>query len=98
MAEAEHTLDYSSRICAATAAANDQTARLRDDCASGAEAKRAAERQAVRLVLGSFQGPLAQVHRDLETGAVNTQNGFQETRHNLSQLVSYFPPSPTNQK
>jgi hypothetical protein len=63
------------------------------------EDKRAADRQAFGLALKAFENQLARVSGDLETVAVNTQTGFQETHQNLSQLVSFVGPyPPPNQK
>jgi hypothetical protein len=104
--QSNQTAAYSNSIFAATAAANEETLRLLADFAHSQDEKLLADRQAVGLVLSDFEARLGKVHRDLETVAVNTQTGFQQTRRNLSELVTYFPPNapanipsgPNNQK
>jgi len=106
MLQSSQTLNYSNTIFAATAAANEETIRLLADFAHSQDEKLLADRRSVGLVLQDFETRLTKVHRDLETVAVNTQTGFQQTRRNLSDLVAYFPPTappnvpvgPNNQK
>jgi len=98
MVQAQETTGYSNSIFAATTAASEETIRLLGDYSRGQEDKRLADRQALGLALQTFEARLARVTGDLETVAVNTQTGFQETHQNLSQLVSYYGPVPGNQK
>ena len=106
MLQSNQTLNISNSLFAATAAANEETIRLLADFAHSQDEKLLADRQSVGLVLQDFEARLTKVHHDLEIVAVNTQTGFQQTRRNLSELVSYFPPNappnipvgPNNQK
>lgn len=91
--QSNQMINYSNSVFAATTAANEETIRLLADFAHSQDEKLVADRQAVGLMLQDFESRLAKVHRDLETVAVNTQTGFQQTHQNLSQLVSYFPPN-----
>jgi hypothetical protein len=97
MLQSNQTLVYSNSIFAATTAANEETLRLLADFAHSQDEKLLTDRQAVGLALTDFEARLGKVHRDLETVAVNTQTGFQQTRQNLTELVAYFPPNaPAN--
>jgi|ERR1041385_5726154 hypothetical protein len=97
--QSQQTLNYSNSMFAATAAANEETIRLLTDFTRSQDEKLLADGQAVRLTLQSFDARLAKLGHDLETVAINTQTGFQQTRQNLSELVAYFPvTSPPNQK
>jgi len=101
MVQTQGTTSYSNSLFAATTAANEETLRLLGDYSRAQDEKLIADRQALAVALQTFEARLAQVRSELETVAVNTQTGFQETHHNMSQLVSYFPgtfPSNPNQK
>ena len=93
MAQGQQTLNYSNTLFAATAAANQETLRLLSDFARVQDEKQLADQRAFAVALQNFEARLQKVHRDLETVAINTQTGFQQTHQNLSELVSYFPPA-----
>jgi len=98
MVQAQESSSYSNSMFAATTAATEETIRLLTDYSRSQEEKRLADRQAFGLALQAFEVRLTRVSGDLETVAVNTQTGFQETHQNLSQLVSFVGPFPGNQK
>jgi hypothetical protein len=85
-------LDVSPSVAAATAAANAETLRLLAQYSSLQDNQRAADQQALKLTFDTYDARLATLRKELETVAVNTEGGFQVTRQNLAQLVSFEEP------
>jgi hypothetical protein len=84
--------DAPAIVATATTAANVETLRLLAQYSSLQDNQRAADQQALKLTLDTFGVRLATLRNELETVAVNTEGGFQLTRQNMAQLVS-FPVS-----
>jgi hypothetical protein len=84
--------DAAASVAAATTAANAETLRLLTQYSSLQDNQRAADQQALKLTLGTFDVRLSTLRNELETVAVNTEGGFQATRQNLARLVSFDEP------
>jgi hypothetical protein len=72
----------------ATATANAEAMRLLAEYARLDEDGRAADRKTVALAMQEFESRLARLRAELETVAVNTEDGFQQTQEGLTRLVS----------
>jgi hypothetical protein len=72
----------------ATAAANAETLRLLTEYATAAQA----DRQAVNMALDQLESRLMRLRAELETVAVNTEDGFRQTTEGLSTLAAYTVP------
>jgi hypothetical protein len=79
----------------AATAANAQAMRLLAEYARLDEDGRAEDRKTVALALQAFESRLARLRAELETVAVNTQDGFQQTQEGLTRLVSLNTASET---
>jgi anti-sigma factor RsiW len=71
-------------------AANAESQRLFADFTRAQNAQRAEDRQALSLTLRNFDNRIDRLRTEIETVALNTQNGFEET-HQV--LASFTPPS-----
>jgi anti-sigma factor RsiW len=89
--EREHNLNVSNSLAMA-ATANTETLRLLGDYARLQQEQRAADQEVMKTALRSFDLRLGRVRSDLQTVAVNTEAGFEQTHQNLAQLVSYSMP------
>jgi hypothetical protein len=72
----------------AAATANAEVLRLLAEYARLDEDGRAEDRKTVALALQEFESRLARLRAELETVAVNTEDGFQQTQEGLTRLVS----------
>jgi hypothetical protein len=72
----------------AAATANAEAMRLLAEYARLDEDGRAEDRKTVALALQEFESRLARLRAELETVAVNTEDGFQQTQEGLTRLVS----------
>src|SRR5262245_25343103 len=84
-AQSDPAADRNAFVEAATAAANNETVRLLSEYSRAQDEQRVADRQEVSLALRAFGLRLANMQTDLETVAVNTQDGFLQTSENLAQ-------------
>jgi putative zinc finger protein len=89
--EREHNYNLSNSVTMA-ATANTETLRLLGDYARLQQEQRAADQEVVKTALRSFDLRLGRVRSDLQTVAVNTEAGFEQTHENLAQLASYSLP------
>jgi hypothetical protein len=89
--EREHNFNLSNSMAIA-ATANTETLRLMSDYARLQQEQRAADQEVIKTALRSFDLRLGRVRSDLQTVAVNTEAGFEQTHQNLAQLVSYSLP------
>jgi len=89
--EREHNYNFSNSLALA-ATANTETLRLMGDYARLQQEQRAADQEVIKTALRSFDLRLGRVRSDLQTVAVNTEAGFEQTHENLAQLVSYSMP------
>jgi hypothetical protein len=80
----------------ATAAANNEMLRLLSEYSRAAAEQRMTDQQTVALALRNFETRLGRLRAELETVALNTENGFEQTHENLSRLVSFSAPVPTD--
>jgi anti-sigma factor RsiW len=87
----EHNFNLSNSLAIA-ATANTETLRLMSDYARLQQEQRAADQEVIKTALRSFDLRLGRVRSDLQTVAVNTEAGFEQTHQNLAQLVSYTLP------
>jgi anti-sigma factor RsiW len=85
--EHERGINASNAVVAATAVANAEALRLLSDYAKLNEARRAEDQQAAAVALRAFEARLARLRAELETVAVNTEDGFQQTQAGLSRLA-----------
>jgi hypothetical protein len=91
MVEREHNYNFSNSLALA-ATANTETLRLMGDYARLQQEQRASDQEVIKTALRSFDLRLGRVRSDLQTVAVNTEAGFEQTHENLAQLVSYSMP------
>lgn len=82
----------SNNVNIATAAANAETLRLFAEYSQLHESQRATDQQNFGVALRSFETRLARLRAELETVALNTENGFEQTHENLSRLASFSAP------
>jgi hypothetical protein len=83
----------SDTVQVATAAANSEAQRLLADYARLNEEQRATDRQQVNFVLRAMDLHVSKLRSELETVAMNTENGFEQTHENLTRLVALAPPT-----
>lgn len=91
--QSQESLNSSHSLSLATMAAAAETLRVLSEYSQVQDAQRAADQQAVKLALETLNGRLEKLHAELETVAVNTQDGLQLTHQNLARLVSYSAPA-----
>jgi hypothetical protein len=70
-------------------AAGEETLRILSEYAQTLESQRVQDRQAVGLVIRSLENRVNTLRTELETVAVNTQDGLQATHQNLAHLAYY---------
>jgi len=70
-------------------AASDGMIQLLSDYAKLNEQQRTQDRRAVTMALRDMEMRLVKLRTELETVAVNTESGFQQTQEGLTQLASY---------
>jgi hypothetical protein len=83
----------SNNVNLATAAANTETLRLLAEYARLQESQRATDQQNLAAALRSFETRLGRLRTELETVALNTENGFEQTHENFSRLASFSAPA-----
>ena len=88
--EREHSFNQSNNLALA-AATSAETVRLLAEFSRAQAEQRAGDQQTVKLALETLGARLENYHADLETVAVNTADGFQQTHQNLARLISYSP-------
>jgi hypothetical protein len=76
----------------ATTAANAETLRLLAEYSQLQESQHATDQQNLAVALRNFETRLGRLRAELETVALNTENGFEQTHENLSRLVSFSAP------
>ena len=77
----------------ATAAANAETLRLLSGYSQLQAEQRYSDQQAVAVALRNFETRLGRLRAELETVALNTENGFEQTHENLTRLASFSAPA-----
>ena len=82
----------SNNVNIATAAANAETLRLLADYSQLQASQRASDQQNLGVALRSFETRLGRLRAELETVALNTENGFEQTHENFSRLASFSAP------
>jgi hypothetical protein len=87
------SLNLTNSVNVASAAAKAQTLRLLSEYSQLQENQRAADQRTVALTLKDFDTRLARLRTELETVAVNTEVGFEQTHDNLSRLASFSAPA-----
>jgi hypothetical protein len=70
-------------------ASTTEVARLLTDYSQVQEEQRAVDRQRMNLALRTVDLRLNRIQNDLETVAINTETGFQETHENITKVASY---------
>jgi outer membrane murein-binding lipoprotein Lpp len=84
----DRALNTANTVAAATDAANKEFARLLTDYAKQDGERRAEDRRTFALALSELDSRLVKLRAELETVAVNTQDGFYQTQQGLTELVS----------
>ena len=79
-------------VTLATAAANAETVRLLSRYSLLQAEQRYSDQQAIAVTMRSFETRLGRLRTELETVALNTENGFEQTHENLTRLASYSAP------
>ena len=88
----ERGAELSNNVKIATAAANTETVRLLAEYSQLQESQRATDQQNLAVALRNFETRLGRLRTELETVALNTENGFEQTHENLSRLASFSAP------
>jgi anti-sigma factor RsiW len=83
----------SNTVNLATIAANAESMRLLDEYSRIQVNQHDADQQSFNLAMQRFDTRLARLRSEIETVAVNTESGFQQTRQNLTRLASYSVPA-----
>ncbi len=78
-----------STLTNSVAAANEETLRLLADFSRQQDARRVADREAVALKFRTLDTRMEQLSTELETVALNTQTGFEETHQVLASFVPH---------
>ncbi len=84
---------WSNYAALATAGAGAETLRLLSEYARAQDSERTLDQQSFQLALQKVDTRLDQLRAALETVALNTEDGFQQTHQNLERLVSYSAPA-----
>ncbi|HWQ92475.1 MAG TPA: hypothetical protein VN673_12455, partial [Clostridia bacterium] len=95
--QVERMASLSNTVMAATSAANTETARLLTAYSGTLDTRRAEDQRTVQVALQVMDTKVARLRAELETVAVNTWDGFQQTHQNLAQLASYSIPVTSQQ-
>lgn len=82
----------SNAVANATTAANAESLRLLAEYSQLQEGRRSADQRALALTLQSLETRVARLRAELETVAVNTEDGFEQTQQNMNRLVSFSVP------
>ena len=93
----ERGAGLSNNVNAAKAAANAETLRLLAEYSQLQESQRATDQQNFAVAFRNFETRLSRLRAELETVALNTENGFEQTHENLSRLVSFSAPVKNDQ-
>jgi anti-sigma factor RsiW len=88
----ERAAGQSNHVNVATAAANAETVRLLTQYLQLQESQRATDQQNLAVALRSFETRLGRLRAELETVALNTETGFEQTHENFSRLASFSAP------
>jgi hypothetical protein len=91
LVQSERMFNLSNSVAVA-ATANTETLRLLHEYARLQQEQRAADQEVIKTALRTFDLRLGRVRSDLQTVAVNTEAGFEQTHENLAQLVSFTMP------
>jgi len=89
-----NAVTFSNSVVAATASANEETLRLLADYSRLQEARQSADLEALGLALADFKTRLNRLHAELETVAVNTETGFEQTHESLNRVVAISTRQP----
>jgi negative regulator of sigma E activity len=81
-------------VTLATAAANAETVRLLSGYSQLQAEQRYSDQQTIGVTLRGFETRLNRLRTELETVALNTENGFEQTHDNLTRLAAYSAPVP----
>lgn len=92
----ERGASLSNSVNVATAAANGETLRLLSEFAQLHGSQRATDQQSLAVALRNFETRLGRLRAELETVAMNTENGFEQTHENLTRLASFSAPVKNN--
>ncbi len=92
--ERERATTASNAVAAAAAVANAETIRLLSEYASMSENRRTEDHQAVALAFRTVESRLARLRAELETVAVNTEDGLVRTHASLAHLASLAAADP----
>jgi hypothetical protein len=88
----ERGVNLTNSVTIATAAASTETLRLLSEYSRLQAEQRTADQAAVAVALRNFETRLGRLRTELETVALNTESGFEQTRENLTRLVSFTAP------
>jgi hypothetical protein len=91
LVQSEHSFNLSNSVALA-ASANTETLHLLNEYARLQQEQRASDQEVIKTALRTFDLRLGRVRSDLQTVAVNTEAGFEQTHQNLARLVSYTIP------
>jgi hypothetical protein len=91
LVQTEHTFNLSNSVALA-ASANTEALHLLNEYARLQQQQRASDQEVIKTALRTFDLRLGRVRSDLQTVAVNTEAGFEQTHENLAQLVSFTMP------
>lgn len=94
--ERDRGVDLTNSVAIATAAANTETLRLLSAYSQVQADQRATDQQAIGLALRNVDSRLNRLRSELETVALNTASGFEQTRDNFARLASYSAPLPND--
>jgi len=83
----------SNTVNLATIAANAESMRLLDEYSRIQANQHDSDQQSFNLAMQRFDTRLARLRSEIETVAVNTESGFQQTRQNLTRLASFSVPA-----
>lgn len=85
----------SNAVASATVAASTESLRLLTEYSELQERARSSDRRALALTLQNLETRVSQLRAELETVAVNTEDGFEQTHQNMSRLASFSMPTRT---
>ena len=92
----ERGANLTNGVNIATDAANTETLRLLSEYSQLQAEQRSTDQQAIALALRNFETRMGRLRTELETVALNTENGFDQTRENLTRLASFASPLPND--
>ena len=88
----ERGLTLSNAVASATVAANAESVRLLAEFSQLQERTRSSDQRALALTLQNLETRVARLRAELETVAVNTEDGFEQTQQNMNRLASFSVP------